>query len=333
MRILRAGLPCLLGLSLSAWAGPRWADQSLSVLFAAPSGVAGDRQELWKYLKYPIDPSFLEGKLKEFSGAAPTEIDGEQVLIPERASLGGRELARKFLEREYAALGFKVRRQEYEISGYQGVNVLAERPGTKPGVLILSSHFDSMGNAGANDDGSGTVALIAVAKALAGAQLTHTLRIVAFDQEEPDYGMFGSRAYAESLSHLERKLVIGDIQLEMMAYNGRNDGGFHAIDCDRPESRPLAQHLMNAVSALELPLKQVPACTDQSDHGSFWYAGMPAIVISDNFFGGDRDPCFHRGCDVVDGRLNFAFSARIAEAVASAAAELLGVREQVTRPR
>ena len=266
-----------------------------------------------------ISMEYLKQKLSEFSGAIPTVVDGQTVTISERQSAKGRELSLRYLIQEYQALGFKVTSHQFS----SGVNFIAERTGSDPGkVLILSSHIDSVGNAGANDDGAGTISVLAVAQSLKNLKLTATLRVLGFDREE--VGLVGSAAYVKSLPSLPA--VIGNIQLEMMATNHKKDGRFHVIDCDRPESTGLSAQIMNAVVALKLPLQRVAACTTRSDHASFWSAKLPAIVLSENFFGGDGDPCYHAQCDKADARLDFEYMANITAAVALASANILGAR-------
>src|SRR5262249_26337684 len=52
------------------------------------------------YPDFPVDPSFLKEKLAGLSGATPVTIDGKSVLIHERRSPEGRELARRLLAQE-----------------------------------------------------------------------------------------------------------------------------------------------------------------------------------------------------------------------------------------
>jgi hypothetical protein len=265
-----------------------------------------------------IDAAHLKQKLSQLAGAVPVTIDGRSVTIPERGGAQGRALALKFLAQEYAALGFTTSAPSFG----RGANFVAERRGSDPSrVLILSAHVDSVDNAGANDDGAGVIAGLAIARALQGYDLHYTLRFVGFDLEE--IGLVGSKAYVASLKGAPETLI-GDIHLEMMATNSRRDGAFHVIDCDKATSTPLSAHVMGAISALRIPLERVDACTDRSDHASFWKAGLPAIVLSENFFGGDGDRCYHEDCDRVDSRLDFDYMARITRAVGSASAVLLG---------
>jgi len=265
-----------------------------------------------------IDTEFIKTKLAEYSGAKKINVDGKDVLISERKSPKGRKLGREFLKQEYEKLGFKVSFQEYG-SFRKGSNFIAEKLGDDESrVLIISSHIDSVQNSGANDDGTGTISALAIAKALNKYRSKYTLRIVGFDQEE--VGLVGSKAYVKSLKKEE---LIGDIQLEMMGTNSRKDGVFHVIDCDKSHSTFLTDSIAQAIIDNDIDLKVNKACTTRSDHAKFWDADLPAVVLSENFFGGDSDKCYHKKCDVLDERIDFNYIEKITKAVAHSAKKLI----------
>jgi hypothetical protein len=259
-----------------------------------------------------IDTGFLKEKLQIFASV-------------NRQKQEDLDISRKFLADEYEKLGFEVSLHAFG----SGTNFVAEKKGTKnPNkVLILSSHIDSVGNKGANDNGTGTIGLLTVAKVLAQKNYDYTIRILGFDREE--VGLKGSDAYVAALPN--KSDIIGNINFEMMGYHSKNDGGFHLIDCDSNWTsggpRKYSEFLSNAVKAsigqLSLGLTVVKTCTTRSDHASFWRHKIPAVVISENFFGGDGDPCYHKSCDVADSRLNYSYMQKILDAVLDATEKLL----------
>ncbi|MFP5385805.1 MAG: M28 family metallopeptidase [Bacteriovoracia bacterium] len=259
-----------------------------------------------------IDMEFFKEKLSSFAAI-------------ERKSNESLDKSRELLKTEYEKIGFEVSFHPFGT----GTNFIAEKKGviSPEKILILSSHIDSVGNKGANDNGTGTIGVLAVARELAKKDYAFTIRVLGFDREER--GLLGSDAYVASLA--DKKNIIGDINFEMMGYHKKNDGGFHLIDCERPfifnkprlESEFLSQEVKNSIQNLGLDLHVVKTCTNRSDHASFWRHNIPAIVISENFFGGDADPCYHSRCDVVDERLNYNYMSLILEAVLDASEKLL----------
>lgn len=273
-----------------------------------------------------VDGSFFADKLKEFAGAKPVQINGNSVVISERGSKEGIENALKYLASEYQNLGYQTELQEFGSLFSKGKNFVATKKGQDSSkVVIVSSHIDSVGNAGANDNGTGTIGTLAIAKALAAYNFKYDLRILGFDKEEK--GLVGSKEYVKSLTADERKKIIGVINFEMMGTNSKKDGRFHIIDCDRSESTFITKTMEGIINWHQLGLTKVPGCTSRSDHASFWKAKVPAIVISENFFGGDSDRCYHSKCDKYDSRLDFSYMEKITSAVASTAYALLEVQK------
>lgn len=112
-------------------------------------------------------------------------------------------------------------------------NVIALLPGRDPGLaaqtVMVSAHYDHVGVReigedpifnGANDDASGTAAVLAIAEALAAAPPRRSVLFVAFCGEE--LGLLGSRHYAE---HPVRPLedVVAHVNLEMLGRPGPAD--------------------------------------------------------------------------------------------------------------
>lgn len=306
----------------------------LTALLLTSSAFAHDshdwREDYEAYLNVTIENPVMSKSFKKRS--APSRLDMEffkEKLVTfasvERKSNINLDVARTFLAEEYKKIGFEVSTQPFG----SGTNFIAEKKGIKnpEKVLVLSSHIDSVGNKGANDNGTGTIGVLTVAKELAKFNYDFTIRVLGFDREEK--GLVGSDAYVAAIQ--DKKSIIGNINFEMMGYHARNDGGFHLIDCDKPflwgvskeSSVFLSDEVKKSISTLGLDLQVVKTCTGRSDHASFWRHNIPAIVISENFFGGDADPCYHSRCDVVDERLNYPYMQKILDAVLDATENII----------
>src|SRR6058998_3012873 len=116
--------------------------------------------------------------------------------------------AADFIEGSFSRAGLHPRRDSYEIRGQACHNIEAEIPGEPqgaavsrpPSIILIGAHYDSVfGSPGANDNGSGVAAMLALARRFAGTKPKHTLRFVAFVNEEPPYFLsdqMGSFVYA-----------------------------------------------------------------------------------------------------------------------------------------
>ncbi|WP_448663802.1 M28 family metallopeptidase [Sphingomonas sp. CJ20] len=101
-------------------------------------------------------------------------------------------------------------------------NAIGYLPGTDPkaGVLLLSAHLDHLGERpdgkmmyGANDDASGTTAVLELAQALAGKKHRRGLLFVAYGSEE--IGGFGSRHFAAN-PPVPLTDIVANIEFEMI---------------------------------------------------------------------------------------------------------------------
>lgn len=251
-----------------------------------------------------IDESWLRQHLKEFSGELPfIAEDGSPKRIPHRGSKANKDLAREWLSLQFSKLGYSTSLHHYAT----GINFIAEKKAHDDAPWILvTAHLDSVNNSGADDNGSGIVTGLGALASMPPVKVN--LRFVGFDEEEN--GLVGSRAYAQSLSIAEKESILGVVNLEMTGWDKDQDGKIHVIHCDDAGSKKIAEPLERHPSDFALEIED--ACTNRSDHASFWNIGVPAIVISQNFFGpeGDANPCYHRSCDM-SARLNFGYMDRI----------------------
>ena len=92
---------------------------------------------------------------------------------------------------------------------------------------LSERHYDSyLGTPGANDNGSGTAALLALARRFAGSKPERTLRFVAFTNEEPPYFQrptMGSWVYAQGCRKRREDLVCV-LSLETIGYYSDEPG-------------------------------------------------------------------------------------------------------------
>ncbi|WP_092382177.1 M20/M25/M40 family metallo-hydrolase [Micromonospora phaseoli] len=103
--------------------------------------------------------------------------------------------------------------------GLTSHNVLAERRGRSGAggpVVMVSAHYDSViGAPGANDDGSGTVLCLELARVLKAVPVDATLRFALWGSEEQ--GLIGSRYYVAQLPQAERDRILAVYQNDMVA--------------------------------------------------------------------------------------------------------------------
>ncbi len=128
-----------------------------------------------------------------------------------------------YLTEAYNSFGYKAQQQWFEhpqARGGKTANVLATLRGTVDPdlVYVVSSHFDSVaGGPGADDDTSGTTALLEAARILAGNPLPATIVFASFTGEEA--GLLGSREFVRQADAAKWK-VIGALNNDMIGWAG-----------------------------------------------------------------------------------------------------------------
>ncbi|HYJ03496.1 MAG TPA: M28 family peptidase [Chthoniobacterales bacterium] len=129
--------------------------------------------------------------------------------------------AADFIEASFSRAALQPRRISYDLDGKAFHNIEAEIPGARPEIIVIGAHYDSVvGCPGANDNGSGVAALLAVARRFAGKPTEQTLRFVAFVNEEPPFfqtEQMGSFVYA-SRCKARGDQIAGMISLETIGY-------------------------------------------------------------------------------------------------------------------
>jgi hypothetical protein len=133
----------------------------------------------------------------------------------------GNRLASEFLFNTYASFGYEPEYQWFEPRGALGgktANVVATLRGTVNPELayIVSSHYDSVaGGPGADDDSSGTAALLEAARVLASHPQPATIVFASFTGEES--GLLGSREFVRRA--VANKLhVVGALNNDMIGW-------------------------------------------------------------------------------------------------------------------
>lgn len=137
----------------------------------------------------------------------------------------GNAFAIEYLTKAYASFGYKPEQQWFNQASARGgrtANVLATLRGTVDPDLIYvaSSHFDSVaGGPGADDDTSGTTALLEAARILADTPLPATVVFASFTGEEA--GLLGSREFVRQAG-ANKWQVVGALNNDMIGWAGES---------------------------------------------------------------------------------------------------------------
>eukprot|EP00038_Savillea_parva_P022255 m.37175 g.37175 ORF g.37175 m.37175 type:complete len:466 (+) comp5496_c0_seq1:2786-4183(+) len=204
--------------------------------------------------------------------------------------------------------GFEVETYKFGTEGLYSANVIAKKTGTKfPNQWVIAgAHYDSRAEnsgdkearaPGADDNGSGSSAILELAKIIdeSGVEFEYTLVLCLFSGEEQ--GLLGSRAYANHLADQGDVDVVAMFNADML--------GYKLPDVEVTISfkdRSIANWLLEtckAYSALYLPkYKTGESSSCCSDYMSFHEAGFPAVGFFENTAAASNYPHYHKSTDL-----------------------------------
>lgn len=184
----------------------------------------------------------------------------------------------------------------------EGVNLLAQVRGTThpDRFLVVSAHYDHVGVRngeiynGADDNASGTAALLELARRLRAAPLGHSVILAFFDAEES--GLRGAAAFVAA-PPVPKEAIAMNLNMDMVS---RSEASvlWAAGTAPYPQFRPILLGI-EPVPGVTLKLGHDTDAdgpsnnwTSQSDQGAFHRAGIPFL-----YFGVEDHPGYHKPTD------------------------------------
>ncbi|KDN46279.1 Zn-dependent exopeptidase [Tilletiaria anomala UBC 951] len=200
----------------------------------------------------------------------------------------------------------------WEYNTYYAPNVMCNIPasrghanaddddGDENARVIISAHYDSRGTfgnvtaPGADDDGSGTSALLSIGRVLGSksVRFSRPVQLIFFSGEEQ--GLVGSDAYAQHLKDANVHVHL-QLQIDMIAYRVEGEPMQMAFP-DRYDTKTATKHVMDIAQVYvpEIVVGYTPACC--SDHQSFWSRDYPSTWVFERN-NAIADPMYHNSGD------------------------------------
>lgn len=184
----------------------------------------------------------------------------------------------------------------------RGANVLGVVRGTErpDEYIVVSAHYDHVGVRdgkiynGADDNASGTAAVLAMAAHFQAHAPRHSMIFALWDAEES--GLLGARAFVAS-PPVPIASIKANVNLDMVSRNDRNEL-YAAGATPYPQMRPILEATQQ-VAAVQLRLGHDSGggrddWTNQSDQGAFHAVKIPFV-----YFGVEDHPDYHQPTDDV----------------------------------
>ena len=210
----------------------------------------------------------------------------------------GNAKASAYLHDTYASFGYTPEYQWFEprnALGGRTANVIATLRGTvHPEVIyVVSSHYDSVATGpGADDDTSGTAALLEAARIMAGRPQPATIVFASFTGEEA--GLLGSREFVRRTSEAQWH-VAGALNNDMIGW--AND---HRLDNTIRYSNPGIRDIQHAVALTFTGLITYDAHYYRGTDAAAFYEAWGDIVGGIGSYPVLGNPHYHQPHDVLE---------------------------------
>ena len=250
----------------------------------------------------------LAYELAGLTGERPVTVAGSLYTITTRYSYETEaiSMATRYAYEQLAGYGLDVAYHNYVWNDHPLRNVVAEKPGLvdPEEIYLITAHVDDLPDEppapGADDNGSGSVAVLMAARLLEPYDFAHTVRFVLFTGEEQ--GLRGSAAYAADCA-ARGESIQGVVNLDMIAFNSDDElvidlYGRTTVD----GSLELTRLFSDVVGVYGLNLfperfsDRWPISA--SDQWSFLLQGYPAFLAIEDM--DDRTPYYHQTGDRLD---------------------------------
>ncbi|MGC9394129.1 MAG: M28 family metallopeptidase, partial [Anaerolineae bacterium] len=231
------------------------------------------------------------------SGEWPILIGGEPYTLTTRYTYSGVPIAKatQYVYEHLESRGYTASYHNYTLWGTSLRNVIGEKQGLvhPEQIVLLTAHLDSRAATephdpapGADDNGSGSTALLVAADLLASLDFDYTIRLVFFTGEEQ--GMYGSAAYATDVAAAGED-ILGVLNLDMISWDAKEgpDIDLHSNNPSIVDDSDALATLVAAVIdvyALDLIPQIVENGARFSDHSRFWDQGYAAIMGIEDYY-------------------------------------------------
>ncbi len=275
-----------------------------------------------------VQQSTLYQYIGDLSGEWQTIIRGSPYTIATRHTRSGTPIRQAvyYAGDHLAARGLAVEYHEWNID--RPANVIGELAGqARPDdIYMITAHLDDMPSGmlapGADDNASGSAAVLVAADILSQYRWDCTLRFALWTGEEQ--GLLGSQAYAA-----QGERILGVLNLDMIGWN--TPGSSPDIDLHARATMPATVELANqfasvvAAYGLNLIPEVLTNGTGASDHASFWNAGYTAILGIEDYYPNNHDfsPYYHQTTDRL-ATLDMAYLTEYVKASVAATAHMSG---------
>lgn len=215
-------------------------------------------------------------------------LEGLVAFGPRLTSTPECDAAAEYIYNEFEKMGLETRYQEWTNDPWYGSNVEATIHGIDENsdeIYVICAHYDTVEESpGADDDGSGTAAVMTAAKVMSQYSFNNTIKFVAFSGEEE--GLYGSYYYVEEADN-NNDNIMAALNADMIGYaESEDDASMLRIYEDEFSVwiTDFTTDISNEYNNF-IEIEVVPSGYSWgSDHYRFWEFGYSAIFYAEYNF-------------------------------------------------
>ncbi len=193
-------------------------------------------------------------------------------------------------------------------SSSYGANIVGIKKGAIDSSLtkycVIGAHMDAVSSggpfkaAGADDNASGTAAVIECARVLKDFKLKNTVRFVLFNAEE--VGILGSEAFANNMNSANHELIGGAITMDMIGHSSKTENtvileGTTTVPENEDFVRNYAKDIVQTYTDLNIEYNLQGF---GSDHVKFWPHDYVSILLIEQDWASNDS--YHEDWDTLD---------------------------------
>jgi hypothetical protein len=275
-----------------------------------------------------VNEEALSQFIGSLSGEWPVDIGGEPLTLLTRNSFSGEPIQKssEYLYDYYQDTGLPVAYQDFSLGEIALRNVIAGMDGSlfPDEISLITAHYDNAPSGplapGADDNASGTAAVMLAAGILSQYNFGCTIKFVNFSGEEQ--GLVGSKESARQ-SFCGRESIRSVLNLDMIGWNTPGSPAMMDLLVNQtvPGSHDLALLYQDVIEtySLDLTPEIIFSSLSGSDHASYWAYGFPSILAIEDL--SDFNPNYHKTSDQLE-FLDLTYMAEIARASLATLAHL-----------
>ncbi len=281
-----------------------------------------------------IDENLIMGYLQKIVGFGPR-----------KTGTYGCEKAAEYIHEQFTDSGLLTRYQNWTAwkkkiipQLFISKNIEGTLQGTDPtdtSIIIFNAHYDSVARSpGANDDGSGTAAVIAAAYVLSHFDFKRTVRFITFSGEEN--GLLGSQAYTKEAYERNDNILV-EINADMIGH----DEGSRKMTVTATEDATWVGDIFQDINAnYSIGLTVNRGTINRVNHrlgGSDYSSFLPYSWETVCCWEGDHDPNFHSPQDDLS-NVNLSYLVNMTRIIAATLAYIADMDQtppqvRITSPR